>query len=267
MTIPLRIPLPHVLRRTLLSLVIGFLLTASTAPGQTDVLYQVSTLDALVSGVFDGNTTLGSLLEHGDFGIGTFNGVDGEMILADGVFYRIDAKGAARRAGPDEKTPFAAVTFFEADQAVKSDSCLPAEDLFRILDARLPSGNLFYAIRIEGRFKSVDTRSVPRQQKPYPSLTDVVKTQPTFHFRGVEGMMAGFRCPEFVKGLNAAGYHLHFLNRDGTGGGHVLGFVTDGIVVEMDRTDGFRLQLPEDPDFLRADLSRDRSNDVKRVEK
>jgi acetolactate decarboxylase len=267
MPIPLRIAIPRVLRRALFPLAVGFLSAASAAPAQTDVLYQVSTLDALISGVFDGSTTLGSLLEHGDFGIGTFNAVDGEMILADGVFYRIDAKGAVRRAGQDEKTPFAAVTFFEADQAVKCDSCLSAEDLFRVLDARLPSVNLFYAIRIKGRFKSVDARSVPGQQKPYPSLTEVVKTQPTFHFNGVDGMMTGFRCPEFVKGLNVAGYHLHFLNRDGTGGGHVLGFVTDGIVVEMDGTDGFRLQLPENEDFLRADLSRDRSNDVKRVEK
>jgi acetolactate decarboxylase len=235
--------------------------------GQEDVLYQVSTLDALVSGVFDGETTLADLANHGDFGLGTFNAVDGEMVLIDGFFYRIDGTGQVRPAGMTEKTPFAAVTSFQTDLSLSADSSMDQEAFYRFLDSRLVSANLFYAVRIQGAFRSVKTRSVPRQDKPYRPLTEIVKTQPVFEYENIRGVMAGFRCPASVKGLNFTGYHLHFLAREAKGGGHVLGFVTDGVRVDVDRIDGLQLKLPADPAFLKADLSPDRSADAVRVEK
>lgn len=233
---------------------------------QTDVLYQVSTLDALVGGVYEGRTTLESLKAHGDFGIGTFNAVDGEMMLIDGLFYRVDGEGKVRLAPETECTPFAAVTFFETDIALQCDSPVSMDSLYRFIDRRLPSDNLFYGIRIIGSFKSVRTRSVPRQVKPYVILTEVVKTQPVFDFQDAEGIMVGFRCPEFAKTVNYAGYHLHFLAKEGEGGGHVLGFTADRIRIEIDVTDGFQLALPDDEEFLRVDLSGDEEA-VRKVEK
>jgi acetolactate decarboxylase len=233
---------------------------------QTDILYQVSTLDALVGGVYEGKTTLGALKEHGDFGIGTFNAVDGEMMLIDGLFYRVDGEGKVRLAPETECTPFATVTFFEPDITMQSGSPLPMDSLFRYIDRELPSENLFYAVRIIGSFRSVRTRSVPRQKKPYVKLTEVVKTQPVFEFSEAKGMMVGFRCPAFAKTVNYPGFHLHFLAREGEGGGHVLGFVSEDIRIEIDRTDAFHLALPDDEVFLKADLSGNEEA-VKRVEK
>jgi acetolactate decarboxylase len=243
------------------------LLVAVGAFAQTDILFQVSTLDALVGGVYEGQTTLGSLKDHGDFGIGTFNAVDGEMMLIDGMFYRVDGDGNVRLAPETERTPFAAVTFFEPDITIQNGSPLPMDSLYRFIDRRLPSENLFYAVRIIGSFKSVRTRSVPRQKRPYVKLTEVVKTQPVFEFSEAKGMMVGFRCPAFAKTVNYAGYHMHFLAREGEGGGHVLGFVADDVRIEIDVTDGFHLALPAEGDYLDADLSGSGGDAVKRVEK
>ncbi|MDM7925554.1 MAG: acetolactate decarboxylase [bacterium] len=241
-------------------------LLAIIASAQTDILYQVSTLDALVGGVYEGKTTLGSLKTHGDFGIGTFNAVDGEMMLIDGLFYRVDGTGKVSLAPETERTPFAAVTFFEPDITLRSDSPVSMDSLYRFIDGRLPSENLFYAVRIIGSFGAVRTRSVPRQTKPYVKLTEVVKTQPVFSFSDVKGMMVGFRCPSYAKTVNYAGFHMHFLAQEGEGGGHVLGFSADKVRIEIDVTDGFHLALPDDPEFYRVDLSGDEEA-VKRVEK
>ena len=59
-----------------------FLFGCSTAP--QNVVYQESTVDALLSGVYDGELPLEQLRKHGHFGIGTFDRLDGEMVLLDG---------------------------------------------------------------------------------------------------------------------------------------------------------------------------------------
>lgn len=255
-------------RRILNSIqIFTILFAAASLFAQEHVLCQVSTLDALVGGVFDGETTLAELARQGDFGIGTFNAVDGEMLLLDGLFYRIDGTGKVRPAGIDEKTPFAEVTRFEADQTVSVDSSLAQEAFYRFADSRLVSPNLFYAVKIHGTFRSVRTRSVPRQAKPYRPLTEIVKTQPVFEFENVQGVMVGFRCPTYTKGVNFAGYHLHFLSKEGEGGGHVLGFITDRVTLEIDRINEFRMKLPADSAFLEANLNSDRAADARTVEK
>lgn len=240
---------------------------ASLLFGQQDALYQVSTLGTLVGGVFDGETTLGALSRHGDFGIGTFNAVDGEMLLLDGRFFRIRDTGEATPAGAGEKSPFAAVTFFDADRKTTVDSVMGMDRFYAFIDARLPTPNVFYAVKISGTFKAVRTRSVPKQERPYKPISEIVKTQPVFDFNNVEGVLVGFRCPAYVKGVQFPGFHLHFLTRDARGGGHVLNLVTERVILEIDRKDRFLLELPGDEAFLKADLSADHEADVKRVEK
>jgi acetolactate decarboxylase len=233
---------------------------------QRDVMFQVSTLDALVGGVFDGETTLAELGLHGNFGIGTFNAIDGEMLLLDGRFYRIAGTGEVKSVDAQDKSPFAAVTFFDTDQRVRVDSSMAMERFYAFTDARLPTPNLFYAVKVSGTFKAVKTRSVPKQEKPYKTLADIVKTQPVFDFKNVEGVLVGFRCPAFVRGIQYPGYHLHFLAKDAKGGGHILNFITDRVTLEIDRTDQFLLKLPNDETFFKANLSGHEEADVKKVE-
>ncbi|HWR51591.1 MAG TPA: acetolactate decarboxylase [Bryobacteraceae bacterium] len=230
-------------------------------------LFQTSTIDALLQGVYDGEMTFAELRKHGDFGIGTFNGVDGEMIAVGGRFFQITSDGKAHPVRDDMRTPFASVTDFVPDITIVAPERLTIEDLQKRVDAALPSVNWYYAVRVTGRFDAVTTRSVPRQQRPYKPLIDVVKVQPVFHLRDVRGTLAGFRCPEFAKGVNVPGYHLHFLNSDETAGGHVLGGILREGKIEIAIKRELRLSLPATDSFKQADLVRDRTRELQVVEK
>ena len=251
---------------TLLMVLMLALPGAATASGRDD-LTQISTIDALMSGVYDGDTTIGSLKDKGDFGLGTFNNLDGEMVLLDGRFYRVTASGSVEEPGPDTGTPFAAVTFFDADRTIPLDKGIDFRQFTAKTDRLLPTPNIFYAVKITGTFETVKARSVARQTSPYRPLEEVVKSQALFDFANVEGTIVGFRCPPFVKGVNVPGYHLHFLTADRKAGGHVLDFRVLKATLEIDYTNRFILVLPSDESFYAADLSPDRDKALKAVEK
>lgn len=85
-------------------------LRAFSAQHPESVLYQTSLMSALLSGVYEGSTTIADLLKHGDFGLGTFNELDGELIAFSSQVYQLRADGSARKAQPEQKTPFAVMT-------------------------------------------------------------------------------------------------------------------------------------------------------------
>ena len=167
-------------------------------------IFQNSTINALLEGVYDGSLTYGELRTHGDFGLGTFNALDGEMIAFDGNFYQVKSDGVAYPVADDQKTPFATVVFFRPTLRRSARGPLDYERLQTFVDSLVDGPNLFYAVRIDGVFSSVKTRSVPRQQQPYPPLAEVAKHQPVFHLKDVRGTLAGFRFPDFARGLGCA---------------------------------------------------------------
>jgi acetolactate decarboxylase len=233
---------------------------------QNDTIYQVSTIDALLNADYDGSTDIKSLKKHGDFGLGTFNTLDGEMLLLGGIFYQIKSDGKVYEPTPEIRTPFACVTFFDA----KDTFILESGTTYAKFAKDSPmyfSPNYFYAIRIDGTFKMIKARSVPAQKKPYPILTEVVKTQPVFEFKDVKGTLAGFFTPCFFKGINVTGLHLHFISDDRKSGGHVLDFeLTEGFL-KTDKTTNIFLSLPDSPEFSTMDFRNDREKDLKKVEK
>lgn len=235
---------------------------------QRDTLAQVSTFDALLAGNYDGVAELGSLRQYGDFGIGTLDALNGELIVLDGKYYDVRADGVAYSVADSITTPFASVTFFDTDLEETLGNGLSFTDFQPWLDEMLPSANLFYAIKIDGTFSYVKTRSVPAQQKPYPALAEVTKNQPTFEFTNVTGTIVGFRCPPYVTGINVPGYHLHFLTADKTAGGHLLDFTVAQGEVAVDNTYEFLMMLPtEGSAFYQEDLSVDRQEEMEQVEK
>jgi len=235
---------------------------------QRETLVQISTIDALLNGVYDGVVTFGTLKEYGDFGIGTFEGLDGEMIGFGGNFYQIKADGKAYPVSDSVETPFASVTFFDADCEEPIPEGMDYSQLEEFLDGILPTSNIFYAIKIEGTFSYMKTRSVPGQKKPYPPLAEVTKNQPIFEFSDVVGTIVGFRCPEYVSGVNVPGYHLHFLTEGKDAGGHVLEFKTKEAVASVDYTSEFLMILPgEGSDFYTIDLTQDKQEELEEVEK
>ncbi len=232
-----------------------------------DYLFQTSTIDALLAGVYDGEMTIGQLLTHGDFGIGTFDALDGEMVVLDGNCYQIRSDGHVYRPDSGVKTPFAAVCTFmpEAHIVIREGTTL--DGLKNLLDLVDANQNIFYAIRIDGTFRSMKTRSVPRQKTPYPPLAQVTARQPEFEMSDVSGTLLGFRCPPFVSGLNVPGYHLHFISDDRMQGGHVLEFEFESGKGRIDAMDKFFLDLPEETEeFAATDLSEDRTSDLEQVE-
>lgn len=220
-----------------------------------DTFFQVSTLGALKSGFYDGVVTYAELSERGDAGIGTLEGLDGEMIAIDGDFYQIRYDGKVYDIPSTAIAPFAMVTFFERDMEVAPPGGLDYTGLQDFLNGFLPSQNVFYAIRIEGRFERVQARSVPAQEKPYPPLSEAIAEQAVFELENARGTMVGFWCPAYVGDINAPGYHLHFLTADHEAGGHVLDMRLGEVKVYIDETPEFLLQLPEMEEFLEADLT------------
>lgn len=229
-----------------------------------DTLYQIATIDSLMSGLYDGFISVDQLSKHGDFGLGTFDKLNGEMVVIDGTVYQVTSDGAAHKVA-DITTPFAAVTFFDKDKVstIQEEMTLPT--LQEYLDSLLPSKNLFYAIRIDGTFKRVKTRSVPSQSKPYRLLVDVAAKQPTFELSDVKGTIVALRCPYFVKGVNVPGYHMHFITSDRSRGGHMLDCTIMSGEVSLDITPEFNLLLPNDESFYQTDFQTG-SGDLKKVE-
>ncbi len=243
-----------------------FLSACSSLPTR-DTITQTSTIDALLAGAYDGSMTCQELLEYGDLGIGTFDRLDGEMVLVDGCVYQVRADGKVYQPDVQVKTPFAAVCSFSADRPVVFNQGADYEKVRQILDKLVPNQNVFCAIKMSGTFTRMHTRSVPAQDKPYPPLAEVTRHQPEFHMDNISGQIVGFRCPAYVKGINVPGYHLHFLSDDRTCGGHILGFEIARAEGAVDVCDRFLLLLPrQDEMFGAVDLTKDRAAELEEVE-
>lgn len=229
-------------------------------------LFQVSTSGALVQGVIDGAVSVATLREHGNFGLGTFVDLDGEMVVLDGQFYQIRSDGSVRHAEDSQLAPFAVVTHFNPERVSPLQSFATLAELTTQLDHLRTSDNLFFAARISGTFGHVHNRAACKVG-PHESLADSAAHQGEFHTDAVRGTMVGFWTPSYVKTIGVAGWHLHFLSDDRRFGGHVLGASGDGIEVAMEHLDDFRIAIPETAAFLASDLSLDPSAVLDRAEK
>ncbi|MBI2702389.1 MAG: acetolactate decarboxylase [Mycobacterium sp.] len=234
---------------------------AAALLGHQSEVYQYSTISALLDGVYDGEATVADILQHGDFGLGTFNHLDGEMVILDGVCYRLRADGTATRAAPTDRTPFAAVTRFHRDFEIPIKVRTDRAAVTAAIDQRIASTNLIYAIRVTGHFADLHTRTVMEQHEPYPPLTQATEGQAETRFTDVQGTLVGFRTPDFEQGISVAGYHLHFLDDDRTAGGHVLDFTLERGDLAVSGASQLHLSLPTSGAFLQARLSADDMGD------
>jgi acetolactate decarboxylase len=245
-----------------------FVKAVPAAPVDRETFYQVSTIDALMQGVFEGVQPVSELKRHGDFGIGTFEALDGEMIVLDGVVYQAKADGHIYPVADNQTTPFATVTYFDHDMALATDRPMNLSVFTSTMEKRLPTGNMIYAVRMHGTFPLMKVRAIPAQHEPYPTLTEAAKNQSVYTYSDTTGTIVGFYTPVFFKGINVAGYHLHFISDDHTTGGHILDFtVPPNTTVEYDITPGFTMGLPTSGDFTGTDLSKDLSSDLAKIEK
>jgi acetolactate decarboxylase len=231
------------------------------------VLFQASTIGALLEGAYEGDVTFAELAARGDLGLGTLNGLDGEMIALEGRFYRADIDGAVNEVAPDERTPFAVVTRFEPTITFDLDQSLSHEEMLAAIEERLSDGAASAAIRLDGRFDRVKARSVPRQSPPYRPLTEVVAEQKVFELHDAEGTMMGFRFPDYAEGIEVSGFHLHFISADRTRGGHVLDSRASGLRVELDPSNDLHVELPPGVELADPAVAGDTHAAIDRVER
>ncbi len=208
-----------------------------------DVLYQVSAMDLLMNGSYGGIISVKDLKAHGDFGIGTFDGLDGEMIVLNGIVYQATSDGKVHIMNDSASIPFADVTFFDADRSVALAGQYNVTTLTAGLGEKLPSQNEFYAIRIHGTFPYLKLRSPPVQEKPYPVLSEALKSQSIFEMHNITGTIVGLYTPAYAKGVGWPGYHFHFISDDGQTGGHVLELTANDINAALDDTPRFSMVL------------------------
>ena len=227
---------------------------------------QVSVINALMLGQYDGLMPVGELLRHGDFGVGTFDHLDGELIVLDGKVYQARGDGVVVQATADRSTPFAIVTPFAADGEFPCPQVGRLVDLEAHLDDALRRKNHFVAIRVDARFGSITLRSVPRQVPPYRPLAEVARGQSVWTHKDLTGTLVGIRCPVWAGGLNVPGYHWHFLSDDRKLGGHVLDCRVREGRVRHDVCRNWLVTLGDSVEFDGADLGKDQGRDLQRVE-
>ena len=228
-------------------------------------LYQVSTTSALVKGVFRGAITVADLITHGDFGIGTFDGLDGELVLLDGICHHVGAGGAASVADRGRTVPFAVVTWFDADTSTAIDGVESLTALERAVDAHRPTQNVFVGIRIEGMIDTLALRAAC-PAAPGENLVQATAHQSEFTVDRVEGTMVGFWTPDYARTVNVPGYHFHFLSSDRSIGGHILDVRAASLAASLHIESDIHLALPKTAEFLDADLSGDTSDDLRVAE-
>ncbi len=205
---------------------------------------QVSTIPAVLDRQYDGDATIGELLAAGDFGIGTLNGLDGELIIVDGEAWQAPAEGPVRRVGDDELTPFAVVTRFITDEIVEIEAPLEHAELIALMEQHAPAKSGCDAVRIDGSFPALHLRSVHRQTKPYPPLEQIAAAQTEWRYENLRGTLVGFRFPHAADSVEMAGHHLHFISEDRSKAGHVLECSAGPATLRIETVGAMRLELP-----------------------
>jgi acetolactate decarboxylase len=230
------------------------------------VLFQASTIGALLEGSFEGDVTFAELAEQGDLGLGTVNHLDGEMIALNRRFYRADVDGRLHELAGSERTPFAVVVSFRPELEFDLEGSIDHDRLLAEIDRRIPADAASCAVRIDGRFELVRARSVPRQEPPYRPLIEVVAEQRVFELAAVDGTMLGFRFPTYAEGIEVSGWHLHFISEDRSRGGHVLDSRLETGHVGLDRSGELHVELPPGVELADPDQAKNTHDAIDRVE-
>jgi acetolactate decarboxylase len=235
----------------------------------TNTVVQVSTLQALMQGYFYPVFTVGELKENGNFGIGCFESVNGELIMVDGVVYQAIYDSSILIPDNNTKIPYATVTFFNNGINADFEKISSIDNLKEQLDKIVKENgkNMFYFVRMDGTFDTLCYRSIYAQKEPYKPLAKAMEADQTFFNTEKEtGTIIGLFCPDFMDKLNSSGWHFHFITADKKHGGHLLNVCAKNISVKLDKKTSFKMILPEEEKFQQFQLAKDMSKDIHEVE-
>lgn len=239
---------------------------AKEAPEQ-DFMYQYSIIDALMAGVFDGDLTIGQLKKKGDFGVGTFNKVDGELLIDQGHVYKISYDGSVKEVPDSDSTSAAFVKFFKADTTIYLTGTNLTYEKVQEQLTHILNPNSIYALRISADFSSMTTRAARPAHAPYPTLPGHLKeNQAVFELKNTEGICNGFLLPPYLARTNVPGFHLHYVAGDRKSGGHIFNFTASSLRVEIDEAKGFTIENNTNAEFRKVNLKPDRGEELKKIE-
>jgi acetolactate decarboxylase len=230
------------------------------------VLYQISASNALSTGLYDGYVSCAQIKENGDFGIAVGEGLNGELILLDGIFYQELADGTVRVAPDSLMVPFGMATRFKPTEQFDFGPIKNYPELRAEFDKHITSRNIIYAVRIEGNFPWIKNRSFPKQSKPYRKQAVIVDEQKVFELNDTEGTLVGFWFPDYIHAVNLPGLHLHYLSRDHRSGGHTLDLATSRAKVSLQPIYQYLIVLPKSGEFLKTDLTGDKTQEIKKIQ-
>ncbi len=235
-------------------------------------MFQVATLQSLMMGNYYGFFSVGELRSNGNFGLGTFENVDGEMIILNDTVFRARYDGSVDVVDDSVRVPFAIATRFSSDIQFSVDgiSCLDSLLSRMTREVSKTGTNLIYAVKIDvDNCETVRARSEIPQQKPYKPLAEALKTdQREFTFENISGTIVGVYFPAYMGQLNATGWHCHFISADRSRGGHLFDIATSStLTVQLDVTPAFKLCMPEENTFASASLAQDLTAEIESVEK
>lgn len=231
------------------------------------IFFQAGTLVAFLQGIYEGDYTFANLAKAGNFGLGTLNGVDGEMIAVDGVFYRIDVNGVASIISPEAQTPFSVVSKFQPVKPFKIANIASMAQLNALLDSHLKTTNIFYMIRIDGELEWVKIRSETCQMRPYRPLAETLpQLQNIFELTHSKGTLVVSRCPNYSAAFTIPGYHYHYIDDKKTTGGHVFDFRIKSAQVMINPLREFSMVLFDTQAFDQADLEINIQDALKKIE-
>lgn len=220
-----------------------------------NTLYQHGTMQMLVEGLLDGTMPIEDLLTHGSIGISTGDGVDGELVILNGVGYKIDTSGKAVELPKDFKVTYVDVCNDNYREFKQYQNVELEQMLNDVLDVN-NGQNQFFAILTKGVFQKIRTRSSKKSQKPYPSLGAIAQNQVEFEAENIAGTMITFYTPKVFQGVGVSGFHNHFLADNLSFGGHVLAATMKDVTVSIQPIENFELHLPvNSQEYLQADLN------------
>lgn len=233
-------------------------------------MFQVSTLQALALGYSRAVIDADELMRHGNIGLGTFEDVNGEMIVVDGHCFRADETGKINEADGKTGVPFSSVTFFKEMRRYDTGSMDSINSLKEWLTLHIEEDfglNSMHIVRIDGTFKKVCARSESGYKAQHVTLKDSLsKTQKDFYFDDLEGTLVCVYYPDYMDGINASGWHLHFVSADRKKGGHVFDISMEKGTACFDKITNIEIKLPYEPAFDTYALKDASKDEIKQVE-
>lgn len=226
-----------------LALVAGVpLASADDAPTPTGWVAQVGTYDYLIQPDYDGLAPLRDVVGDATIGLGTFDRLDGELVMVAGTVYRVGTDGVPRVASLSRTTPWLEAVRFTPQASMRVPAGTQCSALVPLIDQLAGTPGGMVAVRLIGTFDVLTARSVPAQSQPYPPLSEVVANQTVFPLSDVRATLVGFRTGSDLLGVGAPGLHLHGLTRGRDAGGHILGCTAGSDVrISIQRTQGVHL--------------------------